>query len=329
MALCCGVLCGSLNFGVDAPAEKSGDDYKIFVKNETNDDIFFAFRKTNVMGNLISSGSPEEQRLLAPLIAGVRVEVNVNNFPALARSKKLSERATQYTRLFVSTDPESLKKKLQGESLTPDEKKVIISEKVPQQPGAYCSGDIFFIVRPKGTTLSVNVVDNRICMRSGSKEAVQTRAFKEEEKMLRMQERAETQRLRTAEMATKAELRKAQEALRVAEAQKQQALQKVEQVAGKAEAEEELAKTRLELAEAQETLEQANKNVVQLRKMAKDSSERLKTAQTKDKTYVLGLEQRAKSAKAGEEAATKRAIEAEQLLEKEKGKSRFQKLKGD
>lgn len=166
LLLCSALLCVSLS----SPAqEQTRDDYKVFVKNETGQDIWYTFQKTNRVGTTI----PEPILFVVPIDKSNRIQQTVvpELLPVLERKKNLSERIMQFTNFFVSLSKPVLEKKLMGATLTSKEKKEIASEKMPSKLLGYCSESVVFTVKKQGTKLTVKVDDNRKCTRSESKEA--------------------------------------------------------------------------------------------------------------------------------------------------------------
>jgi len=160
----------SLSFSIELPK----DDYKIVIRNDSGlSPIWYAFYKTNLIGKVDSTQVYSDNPAL-------RLQENPQNvaffnFPALTRNKALSERATTYTKLFISQDPDALKAVLNNRA-TSAEKKLVVSVKIPTKIGDYCKGTLTFIITEKKGKLAINKPDDqRICMNSASQEAQESR----------------------------------------------------------------------------------------------------------------------------------------------------------
>lgn len=161
----------------DAPAK---DDYQVIIRKGEGDLLLlsYTFAKTNITGGTVYP-NPDRSFAVATVISGE--EISFEQFPALKRSETLSERASKYTRLFVSNDSDALMAVLQNKA-TPEQKKLVFSARVPQKAGGYCTGKLYFTVNEKSGKLSIKPNDQRTCMRSGSEKAKESRTIAKQER---------------------------------------------------------------------------------------------------------------------------------------------------
>ena len=184
------VLCSwvAVSFSAE-PESPAKDDYQIFIQkgSDSTPDFFYAFHKTNITGGTVYAEGPST---LYQELQNNRKEVSLDMFPALTRSASLSDRATKFTRLFVSKNATALLQVLNNEADS-QQKKLVASAKVPQKVGGYCTGSLTFFVMQKNDTLSIKVSDQRKCMRSGSGEARLARTAERERKQQQAKEAKE------------------------------------------------------------------------------------------------------------------------------------------
>lgn len=184
------VICSWVAVSVSAePESPAKDDYQVFIQkgSDSTPDFFYAFHKTNITGGTVYSEGPSD---LYQELQDKRKEVSLDTFPALKRSASLSDRATKFTRLFVSKNATALLATLTNQA-DAQQKKLVVSAKVPQKVGGYCTGSLTFFVTQKDDTLSIKVSDQRKCMRSGSGEARLARTAELERKRQQAKEARE------------------------------------------------------------------------------------------------------------------------------------------
>lgn len=283
------ILCGALisapgNFCAQEAKELDHDEYQVYIEKTTNapQELFYTFAKTKVTGIIPTTENSIQS------FSGFKLwtEVDLTNFPMLKREKqKLSTRATQYTKLFVSADKEALKAVTVNNNATRDQKKLVASGRVPQALGTYCIGNITFVVDGPAEKLTVKPKDNLNCMRSGSKSAQATRSHIKREKKLRASMKSEVELAQQEAADAQTKFQEAQKALQQAKAEAQAAQAAVEQAkkeavqaAGSA-AEKEKAQADLETT--QEELRVAKKELVNAQRLVQASGRELKREQGK------------------------------------------------
>lgn len=149
------------------------DDYTVTIYRGANlpGKIWYGFFKTNVTGKKILSRPLENLPWFEELPSDSDSKiVPMDRFPALKRDPWVAKRLTQYTRLFVSIDEQALRRVLNGFPGEGD-KEIVVSARVPQKLGSYCSGKLGCIVnKNKKDKLFIKFDDQRICTREGSDE---------------------------------------------------------------------------------------------------------------------------------------------------------------
>lgn len=207
LVVCGGLAWSSLSLRAQ---EESKDDYQVYIQKENpgTPNFVYAFRKTNITGGTVL---PEESgEGFVVTFDPSKNLVSPADFPALERSKKLSERATQYTRLFVSTSSAALGAVLRNQA-TSKEKKLVASESLPQKKmGTYCIGKLTCIVGGTKERLAIKFDDKRECMRSGSKEGQRTKLLIRQQKDLERKVRGSERLLDESLLAAESQIESSQ-----------------------------------------------------------------------------------------------------------------------
>lgn len=309
------VICSWVAVSFSAQPEiPAKDDYQVFVNNETGvTDIYYAFHKTNLSGSEVLQGGSWK---IQPLDPG-ETKVSFIDFPALKRSEKLSDRATKITRFFISKNKQALAAVIDNQA-NEEQKKAVVSVRVPQKTTGYCTGSLTFFVIQQNNTLTVKISDLRKCMRSGSEDAQLARKTQAQRK----QQQAEQAQQAKEARETQRHIKELAEIIKV---ETEAAKEAQKEVAKKKKELETVTKQLRELKKQTSSAEENAQNVVQdVIEVGIDQEAALRGKQAEamelSRQAVL-LEQQLVEARSSAELARQREEQAKQNLKAEKSKS--------